>query len=157
MGTVESHVSKNANNGHPTVVLCQQQEDRALYSRTGEVSHSPRGACMKSPMAVRIETTWSEAEKKIARKAFDRAFERQCGTITEEAKRMLATSSPPHGIWQVHDYLSRERRKVDQTYDYRYSVLISVFANLLRQGWLKRADLAGLRPDKIELIESWMK
>lgn len=73
---------------------------------------------MKSPMAVRIETTWSEAEKKIARKAFDRAFERQCDTITEEAKRMLATSSPPHG---------------------------------------KRADLAGLQPDKIELIESWMK
>ena len=98
---------------------------------------------MKSPMAVRIETTWSEAEKKIARKAFDRAFERQCTTITEKAKRMLATSSPPHGIWQVHDYLSRERKKVGQTYDYRYSVLISVFAELLRQGWLKRADLAG--------------
>jgi hypothetical protein len=73
---------------------------------------------MKSPMAVRIETTWSEAEKKIARKAFDRAFEKQCDTITEEAKRMLATSSPPHGIWQVHDYLSRERKKVDHTYDY---------------------------------------
>lgn len=109
---------------------------------------------MKSPMAVRIETTWSEAEKKIARQAFDRAFERQCDTITEKAKRMLATSSPPHGIWQVHDYLSRERKKVDRTYDYRYSVLISVFADLLRQGWLKRADLAGLRPDKIELIES---
>jgi len=112
---------------------------------------------MKSPMAVRIETTWSEAEKKIARKAFDRAFERQCETITEKAKRMLAASSPQHGIWQVHDYLSRERKKVDQTYDYRYSVLISVLAELLRQGWLKRADLAGLRPDKIELIESWRK
>ena len=112
---------------------------------------------MKSPMAVRIETTWSEAEKKIARKAFDRAFERQCDTITEEAKRMLAASSPPHGIWQVHDYLSRERKKVDQTYDYRYSVLISVLAELLRQGWLKRGDLAGLRPDKIESIESWRK
>ena len=50
-----------------------------------------------------------------------------------------------------------ERKKVDQTYDYRYSVLISVLAELLRQGWLKRGDLAGLRPDKIELIESWRK
>ena len=105
---------------------------------------------MKSPMAVRIETTWSEAEKKIARKAFDRACERQCNTITEKAKRMLATSSPPHGIWQFHDYLPRERKRVDETYDYRYSVLISVFVELLRQGWLKKADLAGLPQDKIE-------
>jgi hypothetical protein len=112
---------------------------------------------MKSPMAFRIESTWSGAEKKIARKAFDRAFERQCATITEKAQQMLATTSPPHGIWQVHDYLSRERKKVDQTYDYRYSVLISVFAQLLRQGWLKKTDLAGLPPDKIELIESWAK
>jgi hypothetical protein len=112
---------------------------------------------MKSPMAFRIETTWSGAEKKVARKAFDRAFERQCATITEKAKQMLAATSPPHGIWQVHDYLSRERKKVDQTYDYRYSVLISVFAQLLRHGWLKKTDLAGLPPDKIELIESWAK
>jgi hypothetical protein len=112
---------------------------------------------MKSPTAFRIETTWSEAEKKIARKAFDRAFERQCATITEKAKQMLATSSPPRGVWQVHDYLSRERKKVDQTYDYRYSVLISVFAGLLRQGWLTKTDLSGLRPDKIEMTESWAR
>jgi hypothetical protein len=112
---------------------------------------------VKSPLAVRIETTWSGAEKKIARKAFDRAFERQCATITGKAKQILAASAPPYGIWQVHDYLTRERKNVDLTYDYRYSVLISVFARLLRQGWLKRADLAGLSPDKIELIESWAK
>ena len=112
---------------------------------------------MKSPTAVRIETTWSDTEKKIARKVFDRAFERQCASITEKAKQMLATASPPRGVWEVHDYLSTERKKVDETYDYRYSVLISVFANLLRQGWLKKSDLAGLQPDKIQLIEDWGK
>ena len=98
---------------------------------------------MKSPMAVRIETTWSEAEKKIARKAFDRAFERPCDTITEEAKRMLATPSPPHGIWQVHDYLSRERKKVDQTYDYRYSVLISRFCGVAAPGMVEKSRFSG--------------
>jgi hypothetical protein len=112
---------------------------------------------MKSPMAVRIQTTWSDTEKKIARKAYDRAFERQCATITEKAKQMLAAASPPRGIWEVHDYLSSERKRVDETYDYRYSVLISVLANLLRQGWLTKADLAGLRPDKIQLIVDWGK
>ena len=112
---------------------------------------------MKSPMAVRIQTIWSDTEKKIARKAYDRAFERQCASITKKAKQMLATALPPRGIWEVHDYLSRERKKVDETYDYRYSVLISVFANLLRQGWLTKTDLAGLQPDKIQLIEDWAK
>jgi hypothetical protein len=110
---------------------------------------------MKSPTAFRIETTWSTAEKKIAHKAFDEAFQRQCATIAAKAKQMLATAAPPYGIWKLHDYLSRERKKVDQTYDYRYSVLISVFGSLLHQGWLKKADLAGLGEDKIEQIELW--
>ena len=112
---------------------------------------------MKSPTAFRIETAWTEAEKKAARRAFDLAFNRQCATITAKAKQMLATAPPPRGVWEVHDYLSRERRKVDQTYDYRYSVLISVFAGLVRQGWLTKEDLAGLGRDKIAMIEEWVK
>ncbi len=110
---------------------------------------------MKSPTAFRIETGWSPAEKKIARKAFDAALKRQCSAITARAKEMLAASAPPYGIWKLHDYLSRERKKVDQRYDYRYSVLISVFAELLRDGWLAKADLDGLSADKIEQIEYW--
>jgi hypothetical protein len=112
---------------------------------------------MKSPTAFRVEATWSSAEKKVARKAFDAAFRRQCAAITEKAERMLTTSSPPYGIWKLHDYLSRERRKVDKRYDYRYSVLISVFAELLRDGWLTKPDLSGLSEDKIEQIEHWAK
>ncbi len=112
---------------------------------------------MKSPKAFRVEAAWSPAEKKIARTAFDAAFQRQCATIAEKAKRMIATASPPNGIWEVHDTLSSERKKVDLTYDYRYSVLISVLAGLLREGWLKKSDLAGLSQDKIEQIEYWSK
>jgi hypothetical protein len=92
-----------------------------------------RRRSLKSPTAFRIEATWTTAEKKVAHKAFDAALHRQCFTIAERAKRMLATSVPPYGIWKLHDYLSRERDKVDRRYDYRYSVLISVFAELLRE------------------------
>lgn len=112
---------------------------------------------MKSPTAFAVEAKWSQAERKIARKAYQAAFLRQCTIITERAKRMLASSSPPDGVWRLHDYLSRERRKVDMKYDYRYSVLISVFAQLLREGWLKKDDLAGLDAEKIEQIEYWAK
>ena len=112
---------------------------------------------MKSPTAFEVDGVWSTAEKKAAHKAFDAAFLRQCTAVTEKAKRMLAASSPPYGVWKLHDYLSRERKKVDRRYDYRYSVLISVFAELLRDGWLTKSDLAGLSPDKIDQIERWAR
>ena len=70
---------------------------------------------------------WSQAEKQTARRAFDKALEMQCTAITAEAKRMIANATTPFDIWRVHDYLSEQRRTVDQLYDYRYSVLLDVF------------------------------
>ena len=64
-------------------------------------------------------------------------------------------SSSPSDLWQIHDYLSGQRITVDKTFDYRYSVLLSVFGHLLREGWLTEADLAGLQQDKIEKIKQW--
>ena len=40
-------------------------------------------------------------------------------------------------------------------YDYRYSVLVTVFSVLLSEGWLTVADLAGLQENKIEQIQKW--
>jgi hypothetical protein len=70
---------------------------------------------MKSPTAFPVEAKWSPGEKKIARKAFDAAFYQQCAAITERARQMLASSELPYGVWKLHDYLSRERRQVDQS------------------------------------------
>jgi hypothetical protein len=55
---------------------------------------------------------------------------------------MLEDCSDPLKIWPVHDYLSEKRRDIDQKYDYRYSVLITVFARLLFEGWTTEAELA---------------
>ena len=41
-----------------------------------------------------------------------------------------------------------------KTYDYRYSVLILVFARLINDGWLDYNDLKGLAGNKIDRIES---
>ena len=68
------------------------------------------------------EPSWSPAEKKIARKAFDQALTRQCGAIAAKAKTMMMAASTPQDLWEIHDYLSEQRRIVDQSYDYRYSV-----------------------------------
>ena len=100
----------------------------------------------------RNEIKWSPAEKKTARRAFDQAYRKQCASILARVKEMIASATEPPDIWEIHDYLSRQRRSMDQTYDYRYSVLLMVFGKLFREKWLTEADLAGLQEGKIETI-----
>jgi Photoprotection regulator fluorescence recovery protein len=96
--------------------------------------------------------TWSKTEKIIARAAFDKASEREHGAILREVHSMLNAAKDPYVVWAIHDYLSERRREIDQKYDYRYSVLILIFARLVREGWLKEEELAGLGEDKLEDI-----
>lgn len=97
---------------------------------------------------------WSPSEKKAARKAFDAAYERECRAISFKLKEMMTNDSDPNYIWRVHDYLFERRREVDRKYDYRYSVLIEVFARLLSEGLLSEDDLSGLSADKIQQVKA---
>jgi hypothetical protein len=100
---------------------------------------------------------WSRAEKAVARAAFDAALAREMVSIREEAVAMLERSADPFAVWGIHDFLSRRRSEVDEKYDYRYSVLILVFARLLREGWLRREELAGLSAEKQERIQRMLR
>jgi len=108
---------------------------------------------MESIAQYQRDETWAPSEKKLARVAFDKAFERQCTAITQEARRMLETVTAPSGIFRVQEYLTEQRRMGDQLYDYRYSRLLEVFGRLLSDGWLTESDLNGLRPEKIAKIK----
>jgi hypothetical protein len=108
---------------------------------------------MESIAQCRRDETWAPTEKKLARIAFDKAFERQCTAITQEARRMLETTTAPSDIFRVQEYLTEQRRIVDRLYDYRYSRLLDVFGRLLSDGWLREGDLNGLRPEKIAKIK----
>ena len=99
------------------------------------------------------ELRWTAAEKKRARRAFDKAFERHCTAITAEVRRMLENATAPADIWRVQEYLSEQRRTVDRIYHYSYSGLILVFSILMREGWLTEADLVGLQQEKIVRIK----
>jgi Photoprotection regulator fluorescence recovery protein len=110
---------------------------------------------MESTWEFAKEPIWTANEKKTARRAFDRAFERHCAAIATEARRMLGAG--PIEIWRVHDYLSGQRKIVDRIYDYRYSRLLDVFARLLRDGWLTEADLVGLQEEKIDTIKRYAR
>lgn len=98
------------------------------------------------------EYTWSKAEKKIARKAFDRAYEREMTHIRKEISERVRTLNEPTDVWALHEYLSEKRESIDAKYDYRYSQLLFVFARLLRDGYLEERDLVGLSQDKLQAI-----
>lgn len=108
---------------------------------------------MESIAQYKRAESWAPTEKKLARIAFDKAFERQCTAITQEARRMLETTTTPSGIFRVQEYLTEQRRVVAGLYDYRYSRLLEVFGRLLSDGWLREGDLNGLRPQKIAKIK----
>lgn len=96
---------------------------------------------------------WSKTEKIVARRAFEGAYQKECAAITAKLKEMIAAAAEPGDLWRIHDYLTKQRDQTDKKYDYRYSVLIFVFAMLLKERWLNEADLQGLQEDKIEKIK----
>jgi hypothetical protein len=99
------------------------------------------------------ELTWTASEKKTARKAFDKAFERQCAAITAEARRLLEDVTASSDIWRVQEFLSDQRKTVDRIFRYSYSGLILIFSILMRDGWLTEADLVGLQQEKLTRIK----
>ena len=108
---------------------------------------------METPEQFIKYVPWTPTEKKAARKAFDAALERHLSAIMAEAKRRMANAVDPSGLWELETYLTESRKTIDRIYQYRYSDLLRVFAVLMRDGWLKEADLVGLQPDKIAEVK----
>jgi hypothetical protein len=73
----------------------------------------------------------------------------------KEVRFKLESIDEIRSIWKIHDFLSKKRKETDLKYDYRYSVLISVFCHLLADGYLEIDDLSGLKEDKLEKIKSF--
>lgn len=101
------------------------------------------------------ELTWSSVEKAIARKAFDQALKREMEEVMVEAKKRAEQIDQPSDLWQLQEYLTDCRTQIDRKFDYRYSVLIMVFGNLLSRGRLSEAELQGLSVDKLDAIRRY--
>ncbi|NTU42259.1 MAG: hypothetical protein HGA78_04245 [Nitrospirales bacterium] len=99
-----------------------------------------------------IDFKWSDSEKKIARRAFDAAVQRELAALLKEMKDRAAKAERTEDIWALYDYLSEQRRSIDGKYDYRYSQLTFVFGRLLREGWIEEQDIDGLAEEKLERI-----
>ncbi|RAM52528.1 MAG: hypothetical protein C6Y22_05870 [Hapalosiphonaceae cyanobacterium JJU2] len=98
------------------------------------------------------DTEWSKTEKEVAQQAFERAYEREIDTLIKEVREKASAIADLDHIWHLHNFLSARRHEIDGKYDYRYSVLIFVFARLVKEGWLHLDELKGLNTDKLTKI-----
>jgi hypothetical protein len=96
--------------------------------------------------------TWTNAEKKIARRAFEAAREKVLAAAFAEFKAKAAAATTIDDMWSLGDALRQRRREIDDLLDYRYSQLTLVFARLILEGYLDEEQLAGLSADKLEEI-----
>lgn len=95
---------------------------------------------------------WSQAEKTVARRAFEQSLKREFEKLIVETKRRAGEIEQIDDVWSLAEYVFDRRREIDSRYDYRYSVLPSVFADLVKEGRLRESDLAGLDDDKLAEI-----
>ncbi|MGJ3245105.1 MAG: hypothetical protein ACFE0I_03405 [Elainellaceae cyanobacterium] len=100
------------------------------------------------------DTDWSKVEKKVAHEAFERAYQRETSTLVQSVQQRASSISELDDLWRLHDFLSARRHELDGKYDYRYSVLIFVFAGLVKEGWLSLDELQGLKTEKLAKISA---
>jgi hypothetical protein len=98
------------------------------------------------------EPKWSPSEKSVARKIYEGALQRELDAIMREAKQRAQAIRAPGELWDLEDYLTESRKEINRKYDYRYSVLPLLFAQLVREGRITEEDLRGLSQDKLNYV-----
>jgi Photoprotection regulator fluorescence recovery protein len=98
------------------------------------------------------ELKWSSKEKAIARRCFDRSLQQELDAAIQSTKEMAARIRQASELWELEHHLTQVRKEIDRKYEYKYSTLMLLFADLVREGKLDREDLRGLSEDKFRYI-----
>jgi len=112
------------------------------------------------PALVPVETTqgswpeWSELEQRVARKAFDTAYGRALASLISEVQLQAAVLDSAEPLWQLHDYLSIQRHRIEGRFDFRPQAILFLFASLVQDKLLDLSELEGLADGKLAKIRA---
>ncbi|WP_159789573.1 hypothetical protein [Sodalinema gerasimenkoae] len=95
---------------------------------------------------------WTTTEKDLAQAAFKKAYHREVAALVQEVQENVKEISGLDELWQLHDYLSARRHDIDGKYDYRDSMFLFAFSQLIKEGWLSLEELEGLHPSKRQKV-----
>jgi Photoprotection regulator fluorescence recovery protein len=97
---------------------------------------------------------WSASEKKLARRVFDEALKKVLEAEMADFKTKAAAVYTPSDMWAIETHLRERHRESDEMFDYRYSQLPLVFANLINRSLVDETELEALSVDKLKRIRS---
>jgi len=100
---------------------------------------------------------WSDTEKKVARAAYDTALQKELAATLARCKELANAANSPDDLWGIEAYIQKARKRIDAKYDYRYSRLPLLLAQLVFQNLIKREDLQKLAQDKLEIIDGLLE
>lgn len=98
------------------------------------------------------DNNWSPGEEKVAQEAFNKAYEREIAALIQDAQAKAGSIAKLEDLWRLHDFLSARRHEIDGKYDFKPSVLLFVFARLVKDGWLHLDELENLDRSKLAKI-----
>ncbi len=99
------------------------------------------------------EVTWSEEEQRIAKAAFQKAYQRETDALVQNMKDYASSVTDIDDIWRLHDFLSAKRHDIDGKYgNYDYGAVLFIFSRFVKDGWLTLEDLEGLETSKISKV-----
>jgi hypothetical protein len=107
-----------------------------------------------SQTAQELWPDWSEREQEIARTAFDTAHGRALTSLIIEIQLQAAIVDSAGALWQLHDYLSIQRHRIEGRFDFRPQPILFLFASLVKEKLLDLAELEGLADAKLAKIRA---
>jgi Photoprotection regulator fluorescence recovery protein len=70
----------------------------------------------------------------------------------QKAKQIAARIKEPDELLELERHLTQRRKEIDAKYEFKYSVLLLVLADLAREGRINLDELHGLSEDKLRII-----
>jgi len=98
-----------------------------------------------------MEKKWTKSQKVHARRLFDLALSREYAILISTINSMEIKTRDE--VWELYAILRKKRKELNNKYDYRYSQLIFVFAQLVRGGYLSLDELEPISKEKQKQIE----
>ena len=99
-----------------------------------------------------MENKWTKSQKVQARRLFDLALSREYDMLISTINSIEIKT--PDDVWELYEMLRKKRKEINSKYDYRYSQLILVFAQLVRGGYLSIEELEVIGEEKQKRIEN---
>ncbi len=111
-------------------------------------------ALAASETAPELWPDWTELEQQIARTAYDTAHGRALASLIIEIQLQAALVDSAGALWQLHDYLSIQRHRLEGRFDFRPQPILFLFASLVKDKLLDLAELEGLADAKLAKIRA---